>query len=55
MRASTARPSWLYFEPLKFLTFDLNADPDPAVQSNADPDPPSKNNADPDPQPCIQS
>ncbi len=44
--ASTA----LHFEPLKILNFDINADPDPALQYNADlgTDPASKNNADPD-------
>ncbi len=44
----------LYFEPLKLLSFDFNADPDPDFHSNADPDlcPASKYNADPDPQPC---
>ncbi len=43
----------LYFEPLKLLHFDFDAnpDPDPAVHSNADPDPVSKNNANTDPQP----
>ncbi len=43
----------LYFEPLKLISFDFNADPDPAFHSNADPDlcPASKYNADPDPQP----
>jgi hypothetical protein len=36
------------FEPLKFLNFDFNADPDLAFHSNVDPEPASKNNADPD-------
>ena len=36
-------------ERLKLLTFDLNADPDPAFHSNvdSDPDPACENNADP--------
>ncbi len=36
-----------YFNPLKFLNFDFNADPDPAFHSYADPDLASKNKADP--------
>jgi hypothetical protein len=48
-------PPQLKFEPLKFLNFDFNADPDPdtdpAFHSNTDPDPDpdpaSKNNSDP--------
>ncbi len=42
-------PQRLYFEPLKLLNLDSNADPDTAFNSNADPDPgPAyKNNADP--------
>jgi hypothetical protein len=43
----------LYFEPLKLLNFDFNADPDPDFHFNADPGPASKNNADPDPQPWF--
>jgi hypothetical protein len=41
-------PAFLYFEPLKLLNFDLNADPDLAFHSDADPDPESasKNDAD---------
>jgi hypothetical protein len=30
-------PPGLYFEPLKLLNFDFNADPDSAFYSNADP------------------
>ncbi len=47
-------PLLLYFETLKLLNFDFNADPgpDPALHSNADPDQASEINADPDPQPC---
>jgi hypothetical protein len=40
----------LYFESLKLLNFDFNADPDPSCYSDADPDQASKNNAAPDPQ-----
>jgi hypothetical protein len=46
----------LYFEPLKILNFDCNADPDPAFYSNADPDPASEIMRilpDPDPLHCI--
>jgi hypothetical protein len=47
-------PQRLYFEPVKLLKFDFNADPEPVFQSNADPYPASKNyadqSADPDPQ-----
>jgi hypothetical protein len=45
----------LFFELVKLLNFDFDADPDPAFYSNADPDPylAFKNNADPDPQPCL--
>jgi hypothetical protein len=32
----------LYFEPLNLLSFDVNADPDPAFYSYADQDPASK-------------
>jgi hypothetical protein len=41
---------------LKFLSFDFNANPDPAFHTDVgpDPDPASKNNADPDPQPCSK-
>ncbi len=55
-------PPRFYFETLKFLNFDFNAEPDPgfhrlwcgsgarsSLQNNANPDPASKNNADPDP------
>ncbi len=28
-----------YFDPLKLLNFDINADPDPAIHCNVDPDP----------------
>ncbi len=31
-------PTRLYFEHLKILNFEFNADPDPAFQSDADPD-----------------
>jgi hypothetical protein len=49
----------LFFEPVKLLNFDFDADPDPAFYSNADPEPDlaSKNNADhqdPDPHPGYQ-
>jgi hypothetical protein len=39
----------LHCEPLKLLSFDFNADPDPdpAFHSNTDPDAASKNNVDP--------
>jgi hypothetical protein len=37
----------LYFEPLKFLNFGSNTDPDPVFPFNADPDPVLKNNSDP--------
>jgi hypothetical protein len=37
-------PPQFYFQPLKLVNFDFNADPDPAFHSNADPDPASKNN-----------
>ncbi len=49
------RPSPVYFEPLKLLNSDFNADPDPDFHSNADPDPDpaSRNYANPDPQPCL--
>ncbi len=45
-----------HFEPLNFLNFDFNTDPDPdpAFLSNANPDPASKNNADPYLKPCVQ-
>jgi hypothetical protein len=41
-------PAGLYFEPLKLLNFDFNADPYQAFHYNPDPDsdPASKNNAD---------
>ncbi len=48
-------PLWLYFEPIKLLNFDVNADPDPALHSNSDSDPDSKINADPDPQPWFKT
>jgi hypothetical protein len=32
-------PPRISFEPLKLLSFDFNADPDPAFHSNANPDP----------------
>ncbi len=48
-------PQRIHFDPLKFLNFDFNADPDPAFQSNADPDPASQNYADTDPQPGSNS
>ncbi len=50
-------PLLLYFEILKLLNFDFNADPypDPAFHSHADSDPASKNNADPDPYFAISS
>jgi hypothetical protein len=32
-------PTLLYFEPIKLLNFDFNADSDPAFRSNAEPDP----------------
>jgi hypothetical protein len=48
-------PPRLYFEPLKLLNFDFNADSDSVFHFNADPDPVSKNNADPDPQPWIRT
>jgi hypothetical protein len=35
-------PPRLYFEPLKNLNFDLNADPGPGFHSYADADPASK-------------
>jgi hypothetical protein len=42
-------PQRLYFEHLKLLNFNLNADTDPVFfHASADPDPDSKNNADPD-------
>jgi hypothetical protein len=34
---SIGGPPWLHFEPLKLLSLDLNADPDPAFHSNSDP------------------
>jgi ABC-type bacteriocin/lantibiotic exporter with double-glycine peptidase domain len=37
-------PPRLHFEPLKLLSFDVNADPDSAFPFNADPDPSSKIN-----------
>jgi hypothetical protein len=42
-------PPRLNFGPIKLLTFDFDAEPDPAFQSNADPDPACQSNADPDP------
>jgi hypothetical protein len=52
---STHGPQWLYFEPLKLMYFDFNADPDPAFHLNANLDsyPGPKKNADLDPQPCC--
>ncbi len=41
-------PPRLYFEPLKLLNFDINADPDPAIHCNVDPDPAFNSNAEPD-------
>ncbi len=59
---SVAASPRLYFEPLKLLNFDFNADPDPSFHTNADPDPDpaSKNNVDPtrpdpDPQHCNKA
>ncbi len=48
-------PPLLYFEPLKLLYFDFNADLDPVFLFNANLDsyPCPKKNADPDPQPCC--
>ncbi len=37
----------LLFEPLKLLSFDFNADQDPAFHSNADPYSAYQNNTDP--------
>ncbi len=37
----------LYFQPLKLLNFDFNADPDLGFYPDADPDPASKNSAEP--------
>ncbi len=39
-------PLRLYFEPIKLLNFNSNADPDPAFNSNANPDAGSSNNMD---------
>ncbi len=36
---SVCNPPRLYIELIKFLNFDINADPDPAFHPNADPDP----------------
>jgi hypothetical protein len=45
-------PPRLHCEPLKLLSFDVNAEPDQDFDSNADPVPASQNNADTDRQPC---
>jgi hypothetical protein len=37
--SSVRGPLKLYFEPLKLLNFDFNADPDATFYSNANPDP----------------
>ncbi len=44
---SIHRPPRLYFELLKLLNFDFNADADPAFHSHADPDPAFHSHADP--------
>jgi len=45
-------PPRLHCEPLKLLSFAVNAEPDQDFDSNADPVPASQNNADTDRQPC---
>jgi hypothetical protein len=35
---SVRGPLWFHFEPRNILSFDFNADPDPAFRSNADPE-----------------
>jgi hypothetical protein len=49
-------PPRLYFEPIKLLSYNFNADPDPAFHSHVDPDPVSpimRIHEAPDPQSCI--
>jgi hypothetical protein len=46
-------PPRLYFEPLKLLNVDFNADSDVAFHSNPVPDP-DFNYTDPDPEPCWE-